>query len=102
MNDEKRVDLLVPGDVFVRAGTSVLVLEKPVPSVETVAPLAGLPCIRVRGRRLDTLQEGDMNFGLNAVVRLVATSADNAIPRSALCQRHPQRGSSRPSEWPLK
>lgn len=103
-DDEKRVDALVPGDVFGRDGTSVLVLEKPVPSMETVAPLAGLPCIRVRGRRLDTLAEGDMNFGVNAVVRLVMTSAENAIPPSADGRRPVprQRGSSRPDDWPVR
>jgi hypothetical protein len=107
MDANKRVENLVPGDVFARSGTSVLVLEKPVASVETVAPLAGQPCIRVRGRRLDTLKEGDMNFGVNAEVPMVMTSADNTIPASG-DGRRPQMpeqhgGSrSRSGDWPAR
>jgi len=57
---------LLQGDRFLSHGTVVEVLIDAWEDVETAEPLAGQPCITIRGRREDTGREGAMNFGLHA------------------------------------
>lgn len=96
---DKRVDTLAVGDVFESHNTRVLVLEKPRTGVETAGPLAGRACLLVRGRRLDTLKEGDVIFGPEASVIMVQ-ERDTLLPEHAPTPKLPQQhGSTRPKDW---
>lgn len=41
------------------------------PGIETVAPLAGRPCVRLWVRREDTGEEGSMTFGPGGLVEVL-------------------------------
>jgi hypothetical protein len=68
------VENLTPGDVIVwpewYKRPDCEVTASPIHTFETVAPLAGLPCIRIPMRRLDTNEDGYHTFGPGAEVEL--------------------------------
>lgn len=70
----------LPGLIICRSGcyfpmqVKVTVLHDAKHTTETVAPLAGRPCITVWGQREDTGQRGTLTYGPNAEVDLAVTS----------------------------
>ena len=72
---------LKTGDRLLTHNTVVTVLADAWRSIETIPPLTGQPCVRIRGRREDSGAEGTMTFGITAGVQIERTEGSTDATR---------------------